>query len=458
MNKLIREIRERPVDIDEDTGKPIMVDHTWQTLAVCLHFAKHEIRWNEVKMAPEACHADHIDDNGGWGDWRTLDDHTTHCIRAEIASKCLIQQARGKPKPMKWTKPDWDDAMHRLAEVTPSNPPRLYLLGKAQDAEDMTDQEAEDHLTHVLRDALGVDMSNPLHAWAAKAMWIGVVQRVMEPGTSQRIIPVLMGAQDCGKSSFIRHMLPKQLAEYHQPNVSLFGDYDEFVHSTMGMVLGECPELVGSRKADAQAFKAKVGIGEDYVRLKYGRHAMRVKRTMYLLGTANREQALPRDVTGTTRFVVVDCQGPGPKVIGAHRTVAIRREPCWTAACRLYFHAANKFDPAFLPSKLRPAQHEANKAHVPVNDAIDALIAEYVKDTFMGEKNVKEIAIGAGVIEEGREISNMTIGDVKQALTNAGCREVRRKVGKSMVRLWAPPKEEPKVVRLHGEALPDEQE
>ena len=150
----------------------------------------------------------------------------------------------------------------------------------------------------------------------------------------------------------------------------------------------------------------------------------------------------------TTRFAVVHCPGPGPKVIGAHRTVAIRRRPCWTAAMRLYFFAAEKFDPAFLPKDLRPAQHEANKEHVPGNDGYAALIAEYVQNTFMGEKNVKEIAVGAGIIEEGHDLNNMQIGDIKLALRNAGCKEVRRKVGEAVVRVWSPPSQESNVLPI----------
>ena len=445
---IIDEIRARGVNSDETTGKPIFTDHSWQTLVQCFHFIGRELRWNETRGDMETCLTNKTEANNGFGAWEPISDHLEHVMRADIYSKCLHKGAVGKPKHMSWSKPKWDDAAHKYAQATPVNPPLQYILQHAGNAKDMSDDEADDHLTHVLRDALGVDMANPLNQWAAKAIWVGVVQRICEPGGVQRIIPVLIGEQDCGKSAFFRHMLPKELAEYFQPNVNLFGEDSEFVHSTMGVVLGECPELAGAGRADARKFKARIGIGVDKVRLKYARHATTTKRTMYLVGTANREQALPRDHTGTTRFVTVDCPGPRGNLIGAHRTVALRREACWTAAARLFFHAKTKFDPAFLPKSLRTLQDEANKEHVPVNDAYAALIAEYVQNTMIGELNVLEIAHASGVVEQGRDVNNMQVADIKMALRNAGCREVRRRVGEATVRLWKPPSQNKKVVPI----------
>lgn len=443
----IDEILAKPVKETED-GKPAFEDKTFQTLVQCFECAGKRLRWNEVKMAPEICSAKDFAENGDMANWKVLDDHDDNVIRADIAHRCRYVPQRGKPRPLTFTVREWQESLHKYAELHPANPPMTYIRQKAEQAKDMTDAEAEQTLIEVLRDALGVDMSNPLHQWAAKAIWVGVIQRVCAPGFPQRIIPVLVGDQDCGKSSFFRKMLPKHLAEYHQPNVNLFGKYEEFIHSIIGMVLGECPELRGAGVADARAFKARIGIGEDYVRLKYQRHALRIKRSMYIVGTANREQALPKDTTGSTRFVVVDCKGPADNVIGAHRTVAIRREMCWTAAARLFFHAKEQFEPAFLPKALRGAQTEANKDHVPVNDAYANDIAEYVKNTMMGEKNIREIAVAAGIVEEGRDLTNLQISEIKMALRNAGCKEVRRTVGEAKVRLWVPPPEKPKVIKF----------
>ena len=417
----------------DEPRKPTFSDRNSEILAEQLGLAECEVRWNSLRNGVD------LKINGKW---ERISDDLDCVVRDRIAMRCDYQRGKMDPKAMKWPQRDWDEALTAVAKLTEVNPAQTYMLSFMDEARGVELKDAEATLQSVLHDALGIDMESELNRWTATALWCGVVERVMEPGSPQRVIPVIVGDQDCGKSSFISHMLPEDLKDYFQPNLNLFQqDQTEFVYQMMGMILAEAPELAGSAKAEARAFKARIGSGEDQVRLKYGRHVTRFKRTVFIIGTANPEQPLPRDHTGNTRFAVVECPPGGTgwqdgNALPPHKIVAMRREECWRAAMRIMMQDEAHYRPSFIPSRLREAQRLVNEDHAPFNDVAVAKLASLMETGWIGAKDLHEIAEEAKLTDDRRTMSNMEISDVKQALTRLGAKEVRRKVGGKSIRLW----------------------
>ena len=417
----------------DEPRKPTFSDRNSEILEEQLELAEVEARWNLLRNGVD------LKFNGSW---ERISDDLDCVVRDRIAMRCDYQRGKMDPKSMKWPEREWQEALVAVAKKNEVNPARQYLLSFMDEAKEVALEDAEETLCSVLHDALGIPMETPLNRWTAASIWCGVVERVMTPGSPQRVIPVIVGDQDCGKSSFISHMLPEELKDYFQPNLNLFQqDQTEFVYQMMGMILAEAPELAGSAKAEARAFKARIGSGEDQVRLKYGRHVTRFKRTVFIIGTANPEQPLPRDHTGNTRFAVLECPPGGSGFpeggkLPPHRIVAMRREECWRAAMRIMMQDEARYRPSFLPPQLREEQRRVNEHHAPMNDVAVNMIGKLLEVGWIGAKDVKEIAVEAKMIDEDRVMSNMEISDVKQALIHFGCKEVRRRVGGRSIRLW----------------------
>ena len=417
----------------DEPRKPTFSDRTSEVLEEQLGLVECQVRWNSLRQGID------LKFNKKW---ERISDDLDCLLRDRIGLKCDYQRGKMDPKAMKWPQRDWDEALTAVAKKEEVNPAQAYFLSFMDEAKEISVEAAEETLCHVMHEALGVPMDSKLNRWTATAIWCGVIERVMNPGVAQRVIPVIVGDQDCGKSSFIAHMLPEELKDYFQPNLNLFQqDHTEFVYQMMGMILAEAPELAGSAKAEARAFKARIGTGEDQVRLKYGRHVTRFKRTVFIVGTANNEQSLPRDHTGNTRFAVLECPEGGTgwqdgRALPPHKIVAIHREECWRAAMRLMLQDETKYRPSFIPGALREEQKRINEHHAPMNDVAVSAIGKLMETGWMGAKDVKEIAVEAKMIDEARSMTNMEISDVKQALVHFGCKEVRRKVGGRSIRLW----------------------
>lgn len=395
-------------------------------LCKALHALDIEVRYNDSRQCIEIFKE---------GQWVLMNKTAIQLLRGTMREECVVGPNRNFFRP---NDTDWGIALTGAAHKNKVNPPKDYIESFSERATALSVQDAKEILESLAEDALGIDMSSPLHRWGAAAMWVGVVERSLEPGCSQRVIPVLIGRQNCGKSSFVKAMLPDSLEEYFQPSVSMFSDDQAFVYSIKGMMLGECPELHGASRADARNFKARMGgQGSDTTPLKNA-HAERYKRTIFIIGTANHEDPYPRDITGQTRMVPMTCE-PTEDNEPAFKLVGERRDQCWAAALCLHRHG---FKAAFLPNELEAEQAEKNEEYTPSNDDYLVQAAKLVERGWHGRKSLKEVAQEAGVLNEGQDFRNNALScEFKNALKAVGLKEKRPVVAGVKLRVWESPTE-----------------
>ena len=122
-----------------------------------------------------------------------------------------------------------------------------------------------------------------------------------------KTIPVLIGSQGIGKSPFLRNLLPPAFQEdWYTDGLDLGVTTKERVEATMGRVIVEIADLQGYSHFNLQRIKTYIStVNDGAVRLSYRMNPTSTPRRFVLVGTADREDCLPNDPAGNTRFIPV---------------------------------------------------------------------------------------------------------------------------------------------------------
>jgi predicted P-loop ATPase len=121
-------------------------------------------------------------------------------------------------------------------------------------------------------------------------------------GNRNELFLVLQGKQGVFKTTFLRHLVPKELQEYRVDNVdaSLGKDASSLLSKAFVHV---DEELATMNKADVEKLKGLLSMEHFYFRAVYGRFEEQYPRRVSLCGSTNQEEFL-RDTTGNRRFLV----------------------------------------------------------------------------------------------------------------------------------------------------------
>jgi putative DNA primase/helicase len=141
----------------------------------------------------------------------------------------------------------------------------------------------------------------PLNRAAGRIFLIGAIARIERPGCQHDTVPLLIGAQGVGKSSFCREACPQ--AEYFTDHVSELGSKDSRIELA-GKMIVEFAELDRIKGRELGRVKAFLTARVDAFRPPYGRSVIDVPRSCVFVGTSNDEVALA-DETGNRRFLPV---------------------------------------------------------------------------------------------------------------------------------------------------------
>lgn len=153
---------------------------------------------------------------------------------------------------------------------------------------------------------------NAFYREASKAWWVGIVQRIMKPGSKFDMMVVISGQQGIGKSQFGKSIATlkwgKDMTTIDtQPNY--FGDDElpfdkkDAYEQLGGIMIYELPEFEKYyKKSDASTIKSFVSKTTDKFRRSYGRRVGEYRRQCVFIATTNDNQPL-RDRTGNRRFL-----------------------------------------------------------------------------------------------------------------------------------------------------------
>lgn len=241
------------------------------------------IRLNEIARAPYVYGNVPWMQHKGWREWTNLDDSN---LRSYIEANYGLKSA---DKAM--------DAFQNVAGRLSFNP--------VLDALDVCHQnwDGGEHIKNLLPVMLGVDPDEYQSA-VMHVFMHGAIARLLKPGCKFDYMPVLVGEQGCGKSTFLRFLALK--SEWFNDNFSTFDSVKAF-ENTRGIWIAEVGELQAMKRAkEVESIKAFITSQIDIYRPPYGRRSEQFRRMFVLAGTTN-SQSFLTDTTGNRRFLPITC-------------------------------------------------------------------------------------------------------------------------------------------------------
>lgn len=187
------------------------------------------------------------------------------------------------------------DAMCLVCRENPADPLRQYVERCADGWDGVK------RIDHLFEDYFVPFEVNAYTRELGRVSMMTLVLRAHSPGAFQKMIPILEGPQDIGKSTGIAALCP---------NPDWFGDSLPAINNKdvssylRGKFLIEIAELTATRRADMDDLKSFISRSVEKYRPAYGRNEVEEPRRCMFWGTTNRDDYL-RDETGSCRFYPV---------------------------------------------------------------------------------------------------------------------------------------------------------
>lgn len=248
-------------------------------------------------------------------------------------------------------------AVKTIAAERGRHPVREYLRSLKWDG--------QERLKTIFTEVIGAE-DTELNRALAELFCTAAVARVMEPGCKFDYFLVLKGPEGCGKSSFGEILGGQWFSD------SFFSfDGKEGMESIAGNWLLEVPEMIGTKRAGAEAVKKFISSRTDKYRPAYGRIKETRPRQCVFYGTTNEDNFLAGIDTGNRRNPVVECR---PELRKCGKSVRDwlheNRDQIWAEAHVHYLRLACEVAegkhhelPLMLPPHLEAAAREQTKKY-----------------------------------------------------------------------------------------------
>ena len=162
----------------------------------------------------------------------------------------------------------------------------------------------------------------------SRLIFAGGINRLYHPGCKFDDMPVLIGKQGGGKSTFVRWLALEDTFFTELKTI----DGKEAMEAINGAWIVEVSELLAlTRTREQEAVKAFLSTLKDKYRPAYGRHTVEQPRTCIFIGTSNREQFIV-DKTGGRRFYPVKCARTGHDLFRREDEIREYIRMCWAEA------------------------------------------------------------------------------------------------------------------------------
>ena len=344
-------------------------------------------------------------------DWRHINDQAFDALRAEIAERCSYETQSKGAQSLTFGRDSFRSALNALMYYRNCDPFKDWLL-------QLPSWDKDPRLDAVLCDLFEVP-STPLSIWAAQYVFVGAIQRTLDPGCRLDEVPVFVGPGRCGKSAFCREVLPPEYPDWFGDTLDLAEDARRCAEALDGVVVCEIPEMQGATRADLRRLKSFLSRRNDKIRRAYARSTESCPRRSVFLATTDDAYSLPNDKAGNRRFVPVDLPGRGH----VEPFMADGRVQLWAEALHRYRDGVR----ANLPAALFDNQAEAVEAHRRASEAVEQHCA-----TFLHRHDGVTLA---EMIQE----TDFTEHQMRDAAALLCFRRERKRMDGKLLRLWFPP-------------------
>ena len=399
------------------------------------------LEWRRTDMSEDATRewARSVNANPDKAGWFVGGDNFEAWLRRLIAHR--LRTTGGNP--LRFSDERWKDCILATVFTRWSDPVADWLDG-------LPKWDGVERLDGLFTKALAAE-DTPLNRNAASGFLIGAVARTREPGCIHDWMPVLVGRQGCGKSSFCLYLLPSNTRlDWYSDSVNLEDSEQKQVEQAGNSLIVENSEMRGAMTAKRDALKSHVTRRKTNFRKPYGRSTSEVLRCSVNIGTANDTGmgVLPYDPTGYRRYVAVnvscDCVTPLTEPCHCSRPARMReyldeiRLQLWAEAVARYDAADDKDRVHLIDRRLMQVQSEVNRSYVVENDALNDLIGTLLSDD--SGQPIAELMYRVGWITSPSEgTDRRKQNEFAQALKAAGWHKIRAAInGRQAMRWYAP--------------------
>ena len=206
--------------------------------------------------------------------WAVMSENIASYIRDLLSRK--YRDNWGKPYRLSVDK--WQELVRATIASKQVDPVACYLR-------DLPVWDKVERIPTMFADALGAEDS-ALNRATACAFMIGAVKRTLDPGCQHDWLPVLIGEQGGGKTTFCRELPPPAYPDWFARLPDLTVDTQRKCEAILNAWIVECPEL---RVNDWVKAKGFIDDLRDRYRRPYAHNSQSFPRAWVAIGTANDE-------------------------------------------------------------------------------------------------------------------------------------------------------------------------
>ena len=209
-------------------------------LAKALKILGVQVRWNLRKQIAEI--------KRGRDEWKPINDRLESALREEISREFSYAVAGEKQSPLHYGRERWTSCFNAILNEHEIDPFEQWLKS-------LPKWDGTNRVCHVLTDLFEC-YEDGLTQWASLYIFLGVVQRTLQPGCKLDEMPVLIGPQGIGKSLMLRLALPQGDPQLFSDGLVLSGTDKERAEALLGRAIVEASEMRGSTRGGLDSIKS----------------------------------------------------------------------------------------------------------------------------------------------------------------------------------------------------------
>ena len=356
----------------------------------------------------------------GDGEWEPSNNRLTDYIRSRLAEHCYQSVRRYSKKtltPYDMSNDKWRQLRNSLAYQNEFDPFLEWLQA-------LPEWDGEARVENALCLIQGA-ADTELNRFASKSILLGAIRRAFQPGCEHKSMPVLIGDQHIGKSSYIQSLIPLEhrSAWIGEKLPVKAKSSREQVEALLGNVLIEYAEL-GDVGWNIESVKAFLSTRTDKVRLAWRTDSEVMPRRCVFVGTSNPKGSgeLPNDPTGNVRFMAIPVFGCSKGAEWASEWMNLNRNQLWSEALAMY----RAGEDSNLPPHLIHPQEEVNLMYRESDEMYEVPLRRMiVRGLIFGEMTL--IDIGRKLQQEESELIKEVPGNrLAKALLNIGAEKLSK--------------------------------
>ena len=162
--------------------------------------------------------------------------------------------------------------------------------------------DGQNHIARIFSRSPGItsEQLNYLTIWlrSAVAHWMQ-----MDMLHGNECVPTLIGSQGCGKTTFVRRLLPQHLRQYYLDHLNLSNKFDKEMALTNNLFVN-LDELDAIRPSQQSSLKQTLSVSKVNGRPIFGRAQEDRTRFASFVATTNNRHPL-KDATGSRRYICI---------------------------------------------------------------------------------------------------------------------------------------------------------